>query len=237
MFTITNRDIKDLIKFYRNAPSQFMYAARGVLTTQAYIAREEQIQEIQSSMTVRNTRFVQSKVRYQKARGNKLDNIYSLSGSVHGPRFSGWEEQETGVRTDRTRTQSLSSRGDDWDKQVRGTARMKPTNRFLDVESEGQGSTYEQKISSVLAGMRRGTIKKRNFLIRRRMGGRLRTLRTGLYGMKRRLIYRYQTFKPQRVQPKRNQWHSRAISQTMRRINLRQEWTKQITRQLNFKKK
>ena len=234
-FWINQQDIKRLKKFYKRAPRQFMYAAKGVLTTLAFKARDAQITEIQTSMTIRNTRFVQSKIRYQKARGNRIDNLHSLSGSVRSNRFSGWEEQELGTTTTRTRTQSLSARGDDWKNQVRGSVRMKTSNRFLDVESEGEGSTLEQKTASVLAGMRKGTIAKRNFLIRRRMGGRMRTMRTGLYGMKRRLIYRYQTFKPDRVQPKRNRWHTMAISKMMGRISLRNEWANQIKRILKYK--
>ena len=233
-FWTNQRDIARLKKFYKRAPKQFMYAARGVLTSIAYKARIQQIAEIQNSMTIRNTRFVESRIRYQKARGNRLDNLYSLSGSVSGNRFSGWKEQELGTPTSRTRTQSLSARGDDWKRQVRGSARLKTANRFLDIESEGEGATLEQKTAAVLAGMRRGTIAKRNFLIRRRMGGRMRTMRTGLYGMKRRLIYRYQTFKPDRVQPKRNRWHTRAIQRTMNKISLRNEWANQIRRQLKY---
>lgn len=235
MFNLNRRDILRLEKFYKRAPKQFMFAARGMLTTFAFQAREQQIREIQSSMTVRNLRFIKSRIRYQKARGGRIDNIFSESGSVRSSRFTGWEEQQTGIKAKRTRTQSLTARGE-WKSQVMGTARMKPTNKFFDPDSEMEGKSTEQRMTAALAGMRKGTVKKRNFLIRKKMKGRMSTFKRGLWAMKRRLTFRLQTFDPPRVQPRRNPWHTRAVQKAMRRINLRNEWAKQITRVLDYKK-
>ena len=235
-FELNRRDILRLIKFYKRAPKQFIMASKGLLTSFAYQSREQQIREIQSSMTVRNTNFVKARIRYEKARGNRIDNIIAMTGSIQSPRFTGWKEQELGTSTQRTRTQSLTARGDDWKKQVKGTARMKPANRFFNPDSEMEGSSTEQRMTSALAGMRKGTIKKRNFLIKKKMRGKLKTLKRGLWGMQRKLIYRLQTFKPSKLQPKRNQWHSRAIRKTMAHINLRNEWIKQINRVLDYSK-
>lgn len=235
MLSLDKRDILRLEKFYKRAPKQFMIASRGMLTTFAFQAREQQIKEIQSSMTVRNLKFIQSRIRYQKARGSRIDNIFSESGSIQSPRFTGWKEQQTGAKTQRTRTQSLIARGE-WKSQVKGTARMKSSNIFFDPDSEMEGKSTEQRITAALAGMRKGTIKKRNFLIRRKMRGKLSTLKRGLWAMKRRLLFRLQTFDPPRLQPKRNPWHTRAVQKAMKRINLRTEWAKQITRVLDYKK-
>jgi len=235
-FSISRIDLLRLIKFYKRAPKQFMMASKGLLTSFAYQSREQQIREIQSSMTVRNINFVKARIRYQKARGNRIDNIYAETGSIQSPRFTGWKEQELGTKPMRTRTQSLTARGSDWNKQVKGTARMKPANRFFDPDSEMEGSSTEQRMAIALAGMRKGTIKKRNFLIKKKMRGKLKTLKRGLWGMQRKQIYRLQTFKPSKLQPKRNQWHSRAIRKTMARINLRNEWVKQINRVLDYGK-
>lgn len=235
MLSLDKRDILKLEKFYKRAPKQFMIAARGMLTTFAFQAREQQIKEIQSSMTVRNLRFVQSRIRYQKARGSRIDNIFSESGSIQSPRFTGWKEQQTGVSAQRTRTQSLIARGE-WKSQVKGTARMKPANKFFDPDSEMEGKSTEQRVTAAIAGMRKGTVKKRNFLIRKKMKGRLSTFKRGLWAMKRRLLFRLQTFNPPRLQPKRNPWHTRAVQKAMKKINLRIEWAKQITRVLDYKK-
>ena len=230
------RDLNRLKKFYKHAPRKFAIAAKGILSVFAFKAREEQIKEINRSMTVRNQRFVKSRIRYQKAKGSNINNIHSESGSIKSPRFSGWEEQQTGKTTQRTRTQSLMARSDDWGKQIKGTARMKSSNDFFNPETEIEGGTIEQKYAVALAGMRKGTIRKRNFLIRKRLGGRMRTLKRGLWMMRRRMLYRLQTFNPKRVQPKRNQWHTRAIQKSMANINLRNEWANQINRVLDFKR-
>ena len=235
-FSISRRDLLRLIKFYKRAPKQFMMASKGLLTSFAYQSREQQIREIQSSMTVRNINFVKARIRYAKARGNRIDNIMAESGSIQSPRFTGWQEQELGTRTIRTRTQSLTARSSDWNKKIKGTARMKPANRFFDPDSEMEGSSTEQRMTAALAGMRKGTVKKRNFLIKKKMRGKLKTLKRGLWGMQCKLIHRLQTFKPSKVQPKRNRWHSRAIRKTMAHINLRNEWAKQINRVLDYGK-
>ena len=236
MFELNRRDLLRLMKFYKRAPRQFIMASKGLLTSFAYQAREQQIREIQSSMTVRNINFVKARIRYQKASGNRIDNIIAESGSIQSPRFTGWKEQELGTKSVRTRTQSLTARGSDWKKQVKGTARMKPANRFFDPDSEMEGGSTEQRMTAALAGMRKGTVKKRNFLIKKKMRGKLKTLKRGLWGMQRKLIHRLQTFKPSKLQPKRNQWHSRAIRKTMARINLRNEWATQINRVLDYGK-
>ena len=234
MFSLDLRTYNQLKKFYKAAPRQFLYATKGMLTTFAFKAREEQIQEIRKSMTVRNDRFIQAKIRYQKAMGSNIDNIHSISGSIRGPRFSGWEEQQKGKTTQRTRTQSLMARSGAWNKQIKGTARMKSSNRFFNPESEMEGGNINQKYAAALAAMRRGAIQKRNFLIRKRLGGRMKTLKRGLWMMRRRLLFRLQTFNPNKVQPKRNPWHTRAIGRMRSKVNLRIEWSKQISRVLKF---
>lgn len=236
MFDLDRRSLLKLKKFYKNAPSKFFMAAKGVITIMAFKAREVQIQEINRSMTVRNQRFIALKIRYQKTKGSNINNIYSQSGSIRSPRFSGWIEQQTGATTSRTRTQSLMARTGDWGKQIAGTARMKSSNKFFNPESEMEGRTIEQKYAAALAAMRKGAIRKRNFLIRKRLGGRMRSLKRGLWMMRRRLLYRLQTFNPRKVQPKRNPWHTRAVKKAMAQINLRKEWAKQINRVLDFRK-
>ena len=231
LFSVDAKQLVELRKQYKRAPRDFARAAAGVLNHHAFGSRKTQIREINSSMTVRNPRFVSSKIQVTKARGRlPIRTMQSTSGSVTGPRFSGWEEQQTGNKTKLTRTITKSARGGNWKSQVKPKARLKSSAKFLRPEQfHGRNQKAKFMFMMRVIATRSGNV---NLLITNRQG----KLDRGLYrfNKSRRKFSRLQSF-DNPTQPRRNKWHSKAVDRYFKRANLSQVWKQQLKRQLKFK--
>lgn len=230
IFSLDTRDLLRLRKFYKNAPRQFARATAGVLNALAFGTRKSQIREIDSSMTVRNSRFVQSKVRVTKARGIlPVSNQESTSGSVAdlSKRFTGWEEQETGKKTKLKRTFSKAARKGSWSSPVAGFARSSGRRKVYRVK-QFKGRTQKSRFLFMLRVLRsRGGGE---FEMRSKVG----KLTRGLYRVRGQgKLIKLQSF-DNPTQPKRNKWNDRAADNYLRRVNLRRVWVAQLKRVLKF---
>jgi hypothetical protein len=227
IFDLDMRDLLRLRKFYKNAPRQFARATAGVLNNMAFGARKSQIREIHSSMTVRNSRFVQSKIRVTKARGIlPISNQESTSGSVTGSRFTGWEEQETGKKSKLKRSFTQAARGGNFKSQVKPKARLRAKNKFY---RPGQFKGRNQKARFMFMMRVLATRGGGDFITDKKQG----KLTRGLYRFKGGKIMRLQNFE-ESTQPGRNKWNKRAVDKYLRRANLRRIWTAQLQRQLKM---
>lgn len=227
IFQINLSDLKKLKKFYKKAPKQFGRAAAGVLNDFAFGARKESVKTINRRMTVRNSKFVSSSIRVSKARGSNIDSMRSESGSIRRKRFSGWEEQELGKRSSRTKIASKFGRGGSNKGTLKPSFRMKPSARFM-KPSDFPGATGTQRVGVMLRIIGRTKKRSRPFII---TGSR--KFSSGLYKIQNKKIKRIQKFKT-REQPKRIKWHTEAKKDYFQSVDIRNVWAKNIRRVLKF---
>ena len=236
IFQVEQRDLARLIKFYRRAPKPFSRATAGVINTLAFGARKQQIREISSSMTVRNPRFVKSRIRVDKARAvMPISNQSAITGSVKGKRFSGWEEQQTGKRRESKRGITTAARGGSIKSTVKSKFRAnKKFKQARDFRSN-RHTKFGQQVVAMIIDAREGAFEG-PFMVQRGGGpGRLRNFKRGIYDGQSGKLKRIQNFEDRPDQPDTNQWHTRAIGKHNDRVNIRRIWASQIERELKFR--
>lgn len=204
-------------------PRAYRFAAAGLQNQLAFGAQKEQKKEINSTMTVRAPKFINSKIRVQKARvSGDFSKQIAYTGSVAGKRFSGLEEQQTGKKTGFKRTITKSARGGNWKNKAAGWSRFKSSNKVYKPE-KFQGKTPKQKLSFMIK-----VIQSRGggqFFLKSQIG----KLRPGLYGMRGGKLMKLQSLNP--TQPKINKWHTTAITRYNSRVSIKRLWGIQLNKQ------
>lgn len=232
MTKIFDLEIMDLIKlrrFYKNAPKQFGYTTASLLNTFAFNTRKEALKVVHKEMNIRNQSFVISQMRYKKAKGSEhINSQESETFSIKGKRFSGWVEQETGKKTDRTRVASTLARGGSNSGQIKPAFRMKPGKNFLSPD-ELKGDNKAQRLAAMFHKIEYEKYKK-PFIIK---GSN--KFKSGIYRRVRNKIKILQSFKAKNAQPKRIKWMAKARRNNFKTLNLRNEWRDAINRTLKFK--
>lgn len=109
-------DISDLRKYAHfmahTVPRQARWAVAGVLNDLAFKSRQAAIDVLEGNMDIRNIGFVRKHLRVDRANGrNSIDRQEAWFGSVAGPRFTGWVEQQLGDPREQTRTHGVKARG------------------------------------------------------------------------------------------------------------------------------
>jgi hypothetical protein len=227
-FEIDLRNFQTYERWLKRAPKQIKGASVMLLNNYAFGTRTESINIIAERMFIKKPGFVPSRIQVEKA---SVARPMSRVGSVALPRFSGWEEQETGKRTERTRVFTLLARGGKA-REARREARLKPGGD-RPVPEDYEGVNAHHRVIVML-----GTLNKqgyrRAFIIR----GHKR-MKPGLYkfkgGKKKRQLHMLQAFKPRKVQPKRIRWLTGGRDRYMRSHPPGKVWAKVMKRVLKFK--
>ena len=231
MFQIELKDFINLKKFYKRAPREFQLTAANVLNSFAFGTRKSAIDVISKQMTVRNKRFVETSIRVKTANQNTdLNSMVSRTGSIDRPRFSGWEEQQTGKKRPSTRVGTLLSRGKNKSNQIRPAARMKPGSNFPDA-GDYSGKDEQQRTTIMLNVLKRKKYKK-PFVIRRK----LKKFAPGLYRFFRGKIKMLQRFDSKgSEQPEKLDWMGMARKEYFSKHPVRNTWGKAIKHVLKLK--
>ena len=217
-------DLKKLRRFFRESPRDFERVAANVLTSIAFSARKLYIENINRSMTVRNKRFVESSLRVVPARTTHIDRQFSEAGSIRRPRFSGWEEQQTGRLRKSNRAGTTAARGGDKKRQMLPRARLKRGNQFYKPEQFRARSD-----NSRFAFMMR--------VIASRGGGEFllskghKSLPPGLYQFRNRRVRMLQKF-GNVAQPRHIPWMSLANQSMQIRSDMAEVWRESARRVL-----
>ncbi|MCP4748089.1 MAG: hypothetical protein GY874_18425 [Desulfobacteraceae bacterium] len=217
MFELKASDLINLQRFYKRAPEKFIRAMAGTMNSIAFGNRTESLKIIEKRMTVRNKRFVNSRIRVAKAR---TSNLTSEVGSIAAPRFSGWAEQELGVAAKRTRVMGLMARRGNYTNQAMHSARLKPGSTQI-TDDQYAGKTRRFRTRAMLMDLKRRKIK-RPFVIKRH-----RKFAPGLYKMVRGHVVRLQRFKATRT-PRRIRWLSDGRKNYFASNDIRKTWAKAI---------
>jgi hypothetical protein len=228
VFSLDIRDLIKLRKFYKRAPHLFARATASMLNSFAFGTRKEAIKTVKQKMNVRNDRFVNSRMRVEKARGSNILQQEAVAGSIESPRFSGWEEQELGTKTQRSRVANVLARGGDFNRQIKPSLRLKPSRDFQDA-NDYPGKDESTRTAAMINSAKLGKLR-RPFIIGKKLKGKLRTLKAGLYRVRRKKLERLQSFEPRNPQPKRIRWMTIARKEYFKKTNIKHLWGRTLER-------
>lgn len=224
---VETRDLARLTAFYARAPRQFAKASGTVLTEIAFGTRNTAIEVLREKMVVRNPRFVEGRIQVVKSHGRlPIQTQRSEVGSVKGPRFTGWREQERGEKTARSRVINLLARRGSQKQKAVPSARLKKGADFKSYR-DFPGRSPEHRSTLMLQALNR-TRWKRPFLITRKRG-----IKPGLYKFKGDQLKPLQLFR-RKIQPRRIPWLKTATDRYFQRESLGRLWARVLSRILRL---
>lgn len=125
-------EVNGLRGWYKKQPRFIRIASAMLLNEFAYGTRNTAVKHIADKMIVRNTRFVETSLRYTKtSTSTPINQQRSYAGSVDRNRFTGWREQEKGTPVKHPRHATIAGRGGSKTKQIRPSVRLKPNNTVI----------------------------------------------------------------------------------------------------------
>ncbi len=200
---IDDKQLKQFKKMCRSGQKEFQYVTAEYLNSSAFRARELNMKNLQSQMTIRDQRFLSSALRVEKTKPISINQQIAISGSITKPRFTGWTEQEKGTAPERKRKITVSARGGSRQAKAQQRARLKPSNKIYKPE-QYQGKTYKQRFYLMMRilGSRGGG----QFLLSQKLRTRRGYMNPGLYGLKSGKISMLQKFEAPEI--KRKPWQT-----------------------------
>lgn len=203
-------ELDGLRRWYGKQPRLVRIAAGRMLNDFAFGTRTRAIGVIGDTMTVRNPKFVASRLRVTKANiHSPVERQAAWAGSVAGNRFTGWVEQEKGTPTKRNRFATLAGRGGSAGKQIRHAVRLKKGRDVVKPED----ADYNPK---------GGSFSGFAAMIFRKKENRIILYKGTFYKRKRKKLEVVQSTKKR--QPKRLTWLRRARAQYFRHTDLDALW-------------
>ena len=200
---IDDKQLKQFQKMCRSGQKEFQYVTAEYLNSSAFRARELNIKNIQSQMTIRDQRFLSSSLRVEKTKPVSINQQIAISGSIARPRFTGWKEQEDGGTAERKRKITISARGGSKQAKAQGKARLRPGNKIYKPE-QFQGVTYERRFYFMMRVL--GSRGGGQFLITKKIKTKRGALNPALYNLKNGKISMLQKFEALEV--RRNKWQT-----------------------------
>ena len=225
VFYMKSSDLVNLRKFYKRAPYEFNRVMLNMMNSFAFGTRAVSLSIIRKYMVVRATKWVEGRVRVQKAYGSRPE---AEMGSIVSPRFTGWVEQELGTGVKRTRVAGIMSRKGDVKNKMIGAARLRPNASHITPE-QYQGKRDSARTAAMIGDIRRRGLKT-PFIVKNH-----RKIKTGLYRMRNGRIELLQLFKTKK-QPRRVKWMSGALKLYMTHNRVRNEWAKSIRHVLRLRR-
>lgn len=214
IFSMDDRELKKLEKFFKTAPDKIRPAAANVLNSMAFGTRTTSIRTLNNQLTVRKKSFTDNAFKVTKASPRApLETMHSKLETVKRNNFTGWIEQETGAKSTRSFTTGKGARPD-WSKTIQ--------KKFKDYKSALKMSDYKFKNNSgygYIAYMRR-KMRGKIFEIDRPIGDYAPGFMfTNPAGRLLRLTYKDRTH-----QPPRKQWLEPAAQKATSSSELVKQW-------------
>ena len=130
-FQLDDRDLNQLIKFYRIAPKLFQKVSAEVLSSMAFQDRKLYMRMLGIEMIIRSPGLLKKGTRVQMAKqGHRIEAQFALSGSVETPRHDAWQHVEDGSTTRATQFMDPGRGGS-------------KSGKGLKVAKTGHAQTYE----------------------------------------------------------------------------------------------
>ena len=200
---IDDKQLKQFQKMCRSGQKEFQYVTAEYLNSSAFRARELNIKNLQSQMTIRDQRFLSSSLRVEKTKPVSINQQIAISGSITRPRFTGWEEQEKGTAPQRKRKVTVSARGGSKQAKAQQRARLRPSNKIYKPE-QFQGTSYNKQFYFMMRVL--GSRGGGQFLLSQKLRTRRGYMNPGLYGLKSGKISMLQKFEA--PETKRKPWQT-----------------------------
>jgi len=223
-FEFKAEDLILLRKFIKNPLSYFGRSVTNTLNQLAFESRTALINTISEQMTVRNNDFLNKKMKVKPEKGIDIRTAESEVGSISGPRFSGWIEQETGKKPETNRTFTLLARGGNEQNQARPKARAKPSNNFAKISDFTIKAKSRQHRLIIFLQMM--VDQKKQFIMPRKY----KRMGRGIYRIKRKKIVAVQRFGPVKV--RKAPWMKPTIQREIDTKSIRSIWASNINRVL-----
>lgn len=228
-------DLVNLQKWMRKAPKEFDRAGANVLNSTAFTGRRRAISNIKKGTNTRTPKFVDRSMRVTKARvGKPLNQLIATMGSIdisRRGRSSGFQELESGRKSEKPRVATLSSRGNSERKKIAGPVRMDKLNRmFRHRMVRGKGlKSKRARVAAMLKIVRSGGIGRQPFIIPRGLkAGRMNRFRPGVYRMGNKKVISLQNpFRSRVSNTKRIKWMSKSIEWATNDANVTKAWRKE----------
>jgi hypothetical protein len=222
LFTMDIKDLKALKKFFKKAPKLFKPVSANVLNSLAFMTRKYDIKNLSNHMIIRNEKFVKSSIRVEKAKsGAEINKQISRVYSIKRPRFTGWEEQQTGKQPVKKRITTLHSRGGSKKRKVLGKYRLKKSSKFFKPE-QFQGRDYKARFMFMMRvlGSRGGS---NQFLLQKSVPTKRGQLGRGAYTFKKGEIKKIQDFDKQ-MHVQTFKWRTKSLQQLQQKNNIYKIW-------------
>jgi hypothetical protein len=220
MFQVNDIEIFRLRKLIKQSPVKMRAVTAKILNDLAFKTRTEAIKTLKKELIIRQEKFISSTIRVQKAKSTApMETQVSTIGSIAKRRFSGFEEQELGTETKRTRVASLYGRSGSKSKVIKSAFRLR---KNFPSPKDYPGKSYSHRTTVMLQTLNQQKYKK-PFVIKKH-----RKFKPGLYRFLRKRIVPLQHFKPRSLQPKRIKWLSMAYEKTYEQIGLGALWARAL---------
>jgi len=225
------KNLLDLQKFYKRAPRQFARASAGMINNLAFQARGEAIENIDDQMIIRNQRFINSRIKVQRARSGAISTQKATVGSVTADRFSGWIEQETGQAPEMTRSFSVVSRRGQRGNKVVVAARLRSASTFPTVDDYNIKAKDDDHRTMIFIKIMQRDQPRKPFVLK----DKYKRFGIGIYKvLKRGRIKKLQSFDAPPT-PKVRRWMEPAYKSVMTKQNIREQWARSIRHTLRLK--
>jgi len=206
-------NLDNLTKFYRKAPDIMRKASVGMVNNLAFTLRGNVLEEIEESMTIRSPRFVSSSVRVERARSSAPK---ATVGSIKRDRFTGWAEQEKGLKDPRDRFHTVAGR-------VSGSWKRRVSPRFRFKPGAKKALRPRDIVSPLINSEKRKTIVFLQMLNRLKwrqpfyIPTRYKRLQRGIYIFKKNKIRRVQDLETDNQPIEKNPWMSRSVKRVIQK--------------------
>lgn len=238
-FQLDNRDLRELVKIYKNAPKQLTKMSASVLNTMVYKDYLSSMKTISGEMIIRTPGMIKKGMRYQKANYNQpISRQFAISGSIKMERHDAWEHVETGEGARITRF-TKEGRGGNVDNVAKKEARA-GQDKHQRASDYNLNEKNIQRFMAAVAGQK-GTGKygrRKPFFIaqiHRRMGrgiykfvgGSVGTYKAGKRVVKKTLVgahlVRLSTPKDW-IKPRKIEWKEKATKRAITQKVIQQAW-------------
>ncbi len=162
MFNADLSDLKRLERFFKKMPELIRPATANFLNSLAFQTRDNDVKNITSMMIIRDMKFMEKSLIVQKTKSVRIEQQIAYAGSTKRPRFTGWQEQETGATTPKKRSPTKYARGGNVRSVVGAKYRYHKIGKLARPE-QFQGKNIQQRFMFMMrwAVWRRSIRRKR----------------------------------------------------------------------------
>jgi hypothetical protein len=234
MFDVDITTLTVLGRLYLRNGKELRKATGIYLNGLAFDAKDNSFSNLKKDTTIRNERFVKSRLRVKKTPlGRSIASQQSEVGSIKTERFTGWKELEFGETDPRSRQATMTARGQKRGRRVRPMAKMRKGRKFKRPE-DFVGHFSHQRAQIMLDKLGREGYRQ-PFVVHGH-----KTIPSGLYkfaggSKKKRKMLMLQRFKDRSTKIRKIKWLHSSVIQAQREAEAKRAWKKAIDKVIKWR--